>query len=161
MYRTVRLLHRVIFAGERTSLAPALVRQPFTCSRYSSMTSPQDHDRALLEAGGAAATVIRSKDRITSLFVERVRAMIEDAGQLTRPMTINTLPSFLTSLAIALSPSHSRSFASEDSNIALQHGRERAKLSSYSLSQLIREYKILREILQEVLAEETTPSPAE
>ena len=53
------------------------------------MTSPQDYDRALLETGGAAAAVIRSKDRITSLFVERVRAMIEDAGQLTRPMTIN------------------------------------------------------------------------
>jgi signal transduction histidine kinase len=125
------------------------------------MTSPQDHDRALLEAGRAAAAVIRSKDKITGLFVERVRALIEDAGALTRPMTIDTLPSFLTNLAIALSPNNSRSFASENSSIALQHGSERAKLSSYSLSQLIREYKILREILQEVLVQETPPSPAE
>jgi signal transduction histidine kinase len=125
------------------------------------MTSPQDHDLELLEGGGTAAALIRNKDRITQLFVERVRAMLEDSGQLNRPMTIDTLPLFLTSLALALSPSHSRSYASENSNIALQHGIERAKLTSYSLSQLIREYQILREILQQVLEKDAALSPGE
>jgi signal transduction histidine kinase len=125
------------------------------------MTSPQDHDRELLESGGTAAALVRNKERIAQLFVERVRAMLEDTGQLNRPMTINTLPLFLTSLALALSPSHSRSHASENSNLALQHGVERAKLTSYSLSQLIREYQILREILQEVLEDDAALSPAE
>jgi signal transduction histidine kinase len=125
------------------------------------MTSPQDHDSELLKGGGTAAALIRNKERITQLFVERVRAMLDDSGQLNRPMTINTLPLFLTSLALALSPSHSRSYASENSNIALQHGIERAKLTSYSLSQLIREYQILREILQEVLEDDAALSAAE
>lgn len=125
------------------------------------MTSPQDHDRTLLAAGGTAAALIRNKEKITQLFVERVRAMLDDTAQLNRPMTINTLPIFLTSLALALSPSQSRAYASENSNIALQHGVERAKLSSYSLSQLIREYQILREILQETLEDEATLSSAQ
>lgn len=125
------------------------------------MTSPQDHDRELLEEGGTASALIRNKERITQLFVERVRVMIGDNNQLNRPMTINTLPLFLTSLALALSPSHSRSRASENSNIALQHGTERAKLSTYSLSKLIREYQILREILQEILEHDASLSSAE
>ncbi len=125
------------------------------------MTSPQDHDRELLAGGGTAAALIRNKKRITQLFVERVRAMLDGTDQLNRPMTINTLPLFLTSLALALSSSHDRSYASENSNIALQHGSERAKLTSYSLSQLIREYQILREILQEVLEDDAALSAAE
>jgi signal transduction histidine kinase len=150
-------------ADDRVRFAEATLRYLLRAHHYrvDSMTSPQDHDRELLEKGGTAAIVIRNKQRITQLFVERVRAMLADADQLSRPMTINTMPLFLTSLALALSPSHSRSHASENSNIALQHGTERAKLTTYSLSQLIREYQILREILQEVLEENAVTSPAD
>ena len=125
------------------------------------MTSPQDRDQALLEEGGTAAALIRNKDRISALFLERVTAALSAAQELSRPMTVNTLPMFITSLALTLSQSHSRSSVAEGSNIPLQHGMERAKMSRYSLSQLIHEYRILREILQEVLVDSAQPSLAE
>ena len=76
-------------------------------------------------------------------------------------MTINTLPAFLTQLAIALSPGSSAEFATEHSNTALLHGNERAKMTGYSLAQLINEYQILRKILCETLFAEASPTPAE
>ena len=72
------------------------------------MTSPQDRDQALLEEGGTAAALIRNKDRISALFLERVTAALSAAQELSRPMTVNTLPMFITSLALTLSQSHSR-----------------------------------------------------
>lgn len=125
------------------------------------MTSPQDRDQSLLQEGGTAAALIRNKERISALFVERVTATLSGATKLSPPMTLNTLPLFITSLALTLSRSHSRSSVSENSNIPLQHGSERAKMSSYSLSQLVHEYRILREILQEVLVDATQPSLAD
>lgn len=119
------------------------------------MTSPPDRDRSLLVEGGTSAALIRNKERINALFVDRVTAA--NINDLSRPMTLDTLPIFITNLALTLSPSRSHS-VSEDSNISLQHGMERAKTSSYSLSQLINEYRILREVLQEVLADAAQPS---
>ena len=125
------------------------------------MTSPQDHDQLLLAEGGTAGALIRNKERINKEFIDRVTAALDETQGLSRPMTLNTLPIFLTSLALTLSPSHSRSSIAESSNISLQHGTERAKMSRYSLSQLIHEYRILREILQEVLVDSAQPSLAE
>jgi signal transduction histidine kinase len=125
------------------------------------MTSPQDQDPSLIEEGGTAAALIRNKELISTLFVDRVRGTIEGAQGLSRPMTLDSLPIFITSLARTLSPSRSKSSISEGSNILLQHGSERAKMSTYSLSQLIHEYRILREILQEVLVDSAQPSLAE
>lgn len=122
------------------------------------MTSPQDHDQLLLEEGGTAAALIRNKERISGMFIERATAALSGARELSRPMTLDTLPLFITSLALTLSPTHSRSSVAEGSNIPLQHGVERAKMSSYSLSQLIHEYRLLREILQEVLVDSAQPS---
>jgi signal transduction histidine kinase len=113
--------------------------------------APQDHDRVLLDSDGAAAALIKNKERITDLFVARVREMLPPETKTTRPMTIDTLPAFLTSLGLALSDTDNRSFASHHSTIAIQHGTERAKLTNYSLANLVQEYRILREILLDVL----------
>jgi signal transduction histidine kinase len=123
--------------------------------------TPQDHDPALSQAGGTPAVLIRNKERIARLFDQRVRAAVPAAQQHSEPMTIDTLPGFLTDIALALSCTDGRTFASQNSNIALQHGNERAKLTAYTLSEVIKEYQILREILIEILLAEATPSPAE
>lgn len=116
------------------------------------MTAPQDHDQALLESGGAAAAVIRHKARIFQLFEARVRERLAAARPERPPIIIDTLPAFLTRVALALVPGTGLGFASEYSNIAAQHGVERAKFTHYALRDVIHEYEILREILLELVA---------
>jgi signal transduction histidine kinase len=123
------------------------------------MNLPQDHDLRLLQGGGTAAALIRSKDAISSSFVERVRGTLGSGAQQSLPMMIDTLPEFLTGIGIALSPTYSHELAT---NIAVQHGVLRAQLSNYSLMSLVKEYQILREILDELLSSLVTPpSPPE
>jgi len=121
-------------------------------------TAPQDHDQELLDSGGAAAALIRNKTRILDVLQERVRARLAAARPESAPMIIDTLPAFLTRLALALVPGKGLSFASEYSNIATQHGNERARFTFYSLSDVIHEYQVLREILAEVMRADDSPS---
>ena len=124
------------------------------------MAAPQDHDQALLDAGGAAAAVIREKERALEIFATRVRERLLAARPERAPMIIDTLPAFLTRIALALLPATELSFASEYSNIASQHGVERAKFTHYALRDLICEYELLREILVELLASDGAITPA-
>jgi signal transduction histidine kinase len=125
------------------------------------MNSPQDHDEALLAAGGTPAALIRKKEQILGQFRDRLRERLAAARVETEPIIINTLPAFITRLALALSPDTQIDFASEYSNMAVAHGNERAQLTGYSLSELIREYQILREILREVFSREARLTEAE
>jgi signal transduction histidine kinase len=125
------------------------------------VSSPQDHDNQLLAAGGLPAAVIRHNDGIVVRFRERVRDSLPAAMRESPPMIVNTLPAFLTRLAIALTPDSELSFATEYSNIAAQHGNERAKITGYSLGEVIREYQILREIIVDTLSGDTKLAPSE
>src|SRR5688572_9850325 len=125
------------------------------------MDMPQDHDRRLLAAGGSPAALIRNKDHILEDFVRRLRAALPPADLPPTPIIVNTLPAFITRLALALAPDNEVEFASEYSNIALAHGNERAKLTNYSLSQVIHEYRILREILTNTLRADAKLTEAE
>ena len=69
-------------------------------------------------------------------------------------MIVDTLPAFLTQMARVLASEDPHGHASECSTVAMQHGDERAKLTDYSLTEVIREYQILREILMAELAGE-------
>ena len=111
------------------------------------MEVPQDHDQHLLDLGGAPAALIGHKEAILGEFLRELRARLPAAQHETAPIIIDTLPAFITRLALALSADNEISFASEYSNIAVAHGNERAKLTQYSLGGVIHEYRILREIL--------------
>src|SRR5688572_27739913 len=115
------------------------------------METPQDHDDQLLAAGGAPAAVIRNKKHIFDEFLRRLRERVPHSRRESPPIILNTLPAFLTRLALAISPDSDISFASEYSNIALVHDNERAKLTNYSLAEVVHEYQILREVLVETL----------
>ncbi len=118
------------------------------------MQTPQDHDDQLIAAGGVPAALVRNKERIFDEFLKHLRARLSVAGAEPAPIIINTLPAFVTRLALALSPGTELTFASEYSNIAYAHGNERAKLTNYSLGEVIHEYQILREILVRFLRED-------
>jgi signal transduction histidine kinase len=122
-------------------------QQGWSTAGAAGARAPQDHDAALLAAGGPSASLIRNKDRILECFRERVRTELPAARPEPGPIIIDTLPAFITRLALALAPGTGLAFASEYSTIARQPGLERAQFTHYALADVIREYQILREIL--------------
>ena len=115
------------------------------------MSTPQDFDQELLRAGGAPALIIQKKAQILDDFCLRVNAALPAARASPHPVIIDTLPVFITRVALALSPAYREQYASQHSNIALQHGNERARFTTYSLKEVVAEYQFLREILVGVL----------
>src|SRR3569832_2631782 len=84
-------------------------------------------------------------------FYKRTRDRLKAARPERPPMIIDTLPAFLSRVALALLPGTGLSFASEYSNIASQHGIERSRFTQYALGDLVHEYQVLRELLIESL----------
>lgn len=125
------------------------------------MPSPQDHDAELLAAGGLAAVVIRNKEKILDRFCDRAQSTLESARREPHPVIIDTLPAFITRIAMALRGVHELEYASKSSNVAMAHGDERARYTNYSLAELLKEYQFLREILSDVLRSEAEPSARE
>lgn len=125
------------------------------------MSAPQDHDAALLQAGGLPAVVIRNKEKILDQFCKRAQQSLDAARAESHPVLIDTLPAFITRIALALAGNGYGEFASQYSNIPLQHGNERARFTDYSLAEVLREYLFLREILVETLRAEADPAPDE
>jgi len=125
------------------------------------MNAPQDHDAELLAAGGVAAVIIRNKESILETFCRRVQESLESAKREPHAVLIDTLPAFITRVALALRGVHEVEYASKYSNLALAHGNERARFTTYSLADVLREYQHLREILMEVLRTQAKPSDEE
>ena len=82
-----------------------------------------------------------------------VRARVEGAAQLLRPILINTMPAFYDNLAESLTPDYPRANATSNTNVAGVHGNERARTTTYSAAQVIHEYQILKEVLYRVASQ--------
>lgn len=100
--------------------------------------------------------LVASRERILSLWEQRVRNELAVARREPQPILIDTLPALLDQLADALSGDHSRRTATHGSTVAHEHGGERVRLTRFGLDDLVAEYKILRYVLFEVL-EEASP----
>jgi signal transduction histidine kinase len=98
--------------------------------------------------------LLADKERILLLWEERLRKEVAAAGGEAHAILINTLPAVLDQLAEALSPDDPRRTATEGSTVAHEHGGERVRLTDFQLEDVIAEYKILRQVLFEVLEEE-------
>jgi signal transduction histidine kinase len=122
------------------------------------MSTPQNFDNELLKGGGAPALIIRMKAQILEQFCSRVNTSLPAARASSHPVLIDTLPLFITGVALAMSPDHQERFASQHSNIALQHGNERARFTNYSLQEVVAEYQILRELLVLLLRDHSDPT---
>jgi signal transduction histidine kinase len=96
----------------------------------------------------------QNKDRVMSIWQERLRKQVPAAGQAPAYLLINTLPVILDYLAEALTPGHPRMNSTEGNTAASEHGGERVRLTHFRLEDLITEYQILRQVLVEVLEEE-------
>lgn len=96
-----------------------------------------------------------------TVFIEwgkRVRAKIKGADALSLPILTNTLPTMYDNLAKALTPDYPRTSAGVATpSVALEHGGERARLTSYDAPAVISEYQILRATLIDVLSQHKVP----
>lgn len=105
--------------------------------------------------------LIDRRNEIFKIWEADVRVENSRAAELTTPLLIDTLPTFLDNLAEALSPDYPRALATDDTTVAEEHGGERARLSNYRLGDLLTEYQILRESVLAVLTRETQLTPRE
>lgn len=88
---------------------------------------------------------IAMRDAVMDHWERQVRARVEGAQDLLRPVLTNTLPAFFDNIAEALSPDHPRERGSSGNNSASAHGGERARMTPFGPDQVIHEYQILRE----------------
>ena len=110
------------------------------------------------QSASAADRLLANKEHVLSLWEERLRKTVTAAGREPSLILINTLPAVLDQLAEALSPEHPRRTATDGSTVGQEHGGERVRLTHFRLEDLITEYKILRQVLSEVLEENSALS---
>ena len=92
-----------------------------------------------------ALRFIAIRDAVMDHWEREVRARVDGARDLLRPVLTNTLPAFFDNIAEALSPDHPRVQGASGSNAASAHGDERARMTPFGPDQVVHEYQILRE----------------
>jgi PAS domain S-box-containing protein len=110
----------------------------------------------------ASARLKAQRERILELWMERVRQVIPAVKAWNEPRLRDSLPKFLDRLALALSPERLQPISYDDVNdVSQDHGRQRARLEEYSLQQMLWEYRLLREVIFQVLDQEAPLPPTE
>ena len=98
--------------------------------------------------------------RIMQMWEERARNEVEASMRQDSLVLQDSLPQYLNQLVNELSTKIERTSVTveaaqvESAQIGKQHGRERAGYAGYSMTQLIFEYHILRQVIFQVLEEE-------
>jgi signal transduction histidine kinase len=91
--------------------------------------------------------LLESIKKIVNLWEQRVRDSLPAANRQDRLALIDSLPAFLSDVAKAFASSNSQ----PNFTIAKEHGKDRANTPDYTLSQFLSEYRILRQVLFEIL----------
>jgi signal transduction histidine kinase len=114
------------------------------------MTSDQDSRRRGLSPISQRMQELR--EVVLDEWAGRVRAEISGAAGLAHPILMNTFPALYDNLVEALTPEYPRSSAAVATpSVALEHGGERARLTSYEARSIIIEYQLMRETILDVL----------
>lgn len=118
------------------------------------MTTSDDSAPAAPHAGDRLR---QKKERVILLWEAKMREEVPAARAQSHPILVNTLPAILDQLAEALTPDHPRQTATQGSTAASEHGGERVRLTHFRLEDLIGEYRLLRQVLFDVLDEKDHP----
>lgn len=108
----------------------------------------------------ASDRLSQNAQRIMRLWEERAREQVSASIHQDSLVLQNSLPRYLNQLVDELSTKIDRTPAriaadqEQSTGISKQHGHERAGYADYSMSQLIFEYHILRQVIFQVLEEE-------
>lgn len=102
----------------------------------------------------ASAQLARVKEKIMHVWESRVRESIISAPSKSEPVLRSQLPELLENLVSCISPKSGDIEFDEAGKIGKEHGEQRAGLLDYTFSQVLLEYRILRQVIFEVLEEE-------
>ena len=103
----------------------------------------------MADAGLSSLTqaMLGLRDQVIEAWAEAARGTLRKADELPAPILLNTLPTFYERLARLLTPEHFHAGGLDVQVIAQEHGGERARLSGYDTTTLIREYQLFRQVL--------------
>jgi signal transduction histidine kinase len=113
-------------------------------------------------SNAASDRLKQNAERIMQMWEERARNEVSASMHHDSLVLQNSLPKYLNQLVDQLSTKIERTPARieadkvESIRIGKQHGRERAGYADYSMTQLIFEYHILRQVIFQVLEEEAS-----
>jgi len=100
--------------------------------------------------GERAEAFASLKTEVMTQWRVQVTASIPETNELKEPVLLNSLPVFFDNIVESLSPTYPRSFATEGTNVANAHGRERAIETNYTPSDVVRELHLLKRVFLEV-----------
>lgn len=106
----------------------------------------------------ASIQLNRMKERIMHVWESRVRENVSSAPSKPAPVLRSMLTELLENLVSNISPGSGPLSVYEAGKIGKEHGEQRAGLIDYSLSQVLFEYRILRQVVFEILEEEKLQS---
>lgn len=98
------------------------------------------------------------KEKILSAWEQRVRGDITSSAEQTTPVLRNMIPELLDNLVANLSMNAMDSDFDIAGDIGMRHGQQRAAIVNYSVAQVLLEYRVLRQVIFEILEEENIPT---
>lgn len=110
-------------------------------------------DQKLNNEGLSATSrrLLELRETVFTVWEQRVRASLDKARNLPHPVLIDTLPAFYDNIVEALTLDYPRLEATEGTNVASEHGGERARVTTYDYEALIDEYQLFRRVIFETL----------
>lgn len=96
------------------------------------------------DLSGRQQKMLDLTDKIILEWVEQLRTHISEARKLPNPLLADTLPLFykqLVSIATSSAPTYDRS------TLAVEHGRERARLTHYDTQAIVNEFRLFRNVV--------------
>jgi len=99
----------------------------------------------------SSLAMLALRDQVIDAWRQAARESLCKAGELPDPILLNTLPTFYEHLARLLTQEYYQASGVDVAVIAQEHGGERARLSGYDTTTLIREYQLFRQVLFKML----------
>lgn len=114
------------------------------------MTFASDQDTGLPPLSATSLRMLELRAEVMDAWMQRVRSLPE-TQPISQPVLVDTLPAFYDNLAQSVTAEYPRQDATEGNSLAVEHGGERARMTTYSLQALISEYQMFRWAIFEVL----------
>ena len=102
----------------------------------------------------AAAHIRKHHTLIKERWEDKVRELIVNSNQQTSKSLVNSLEVFLEDLANFIEQGYFINDSTKDIGMSKEHGKFRASFTGYFLPQLLKEFSILREVLNSSLQKE-------
>lgn len=112
------------------------------------------HQKNLSNGVAVSAQLRGIKEKILHAWEVEVRGYIASSAAQSSPVLRNMLPELLDNLVMNLTMGNEDLDFEIAGNIGIRHGQQRAALLEYSISQVLLEYRILRQVIFRTLEED-------